>query len=247
MREVTDAMGLNQDHLAVIARIRSNRISRAMPARARSTVKRVIAAPVDARLDKIAQAVTPKFLAIRHRAQRAAEAQREHFHTMGMDLGYVYRSAAICDDGSTAPQGPNPVIDYAPCLNPGARFPHFQLCQGAPTLTSSHALLGGDHFLLAGLGCHGDSAAGLAQAATQRTGVPVRGADLNVLASPAARQMLATWTPDDTDCLVLVRPDGHIAWRHVGSGPVNAGDLVSVLGQVLQLPAGTALGHAQAA
>lgn len=240
MRQVTDALGLNQDHLPVIARLRASAMSRVLPARTRSAVKKLMVAQADARLRKVARAATPTFAKVKQKAQQAAEAQREHFHTLGMDLGYVYRSAAICEDGNPAPQGANPVMDCVQCLTPGARFPHFHLRGGAASPATSHALIGHGHFLLAGFGCHGPAVADLARTAGQAADAVVRSADLNALVPEAVRPLLAGWAQGSADCMVMIRPDGHIAWRHMGAAPVAADDVTAALNRVLQIPAGKA-------
>jgi len=101
-------------------------------------------------------------------------------------------------------------------------------------------LIGHGHFLLAGFGCHGPAVADLARTAGQAADAVVRSADLNALVPEAVRPLLAGWAQGSADCMVMIRPDGHIAWRHMGAAPVAADDLTAALNRVLQIPAGKA-------
>jgi 2-polyprenyl-6-methoxyphenol hydroxylase-like FAD-dependent oxidoreductase len=133
------------------------------------------------------------------------------FKNEGIVLGYRYDDSPICiPDGSPAPS--DDVMSYVPTARPGARAPHVWLEPGRSTLD-----LFGRGFTLMELGPEPPSTEQLADAAASR-GVPldvVRIADTSVL-----------------DCyeqaLVLVRPDGHVAWRSdaLPSDPAEVMDVV---------------------
>jgi hypothetical protein len=95
---------------------------------------------------------------------------------------------------------------------PGARAPHVWLGDGRSTLD-----LYGRDFVLLRLGRHPPSGTSIEQAAQQR-GVP-----LTSIAIDAAK-VLATYERK----LVLVRPDGHVAWR-ADQEPADAGVLIDVV------------------
>ncbi|MDW3682497.1 FAD-dependent monooxygenase [Cupriavidus sp. CV2] len=239
MGQVTAALGLDEAGLPTLARLRASAPARVLPAALRSAVKRLLVAPVEARTRKVQQASSPKFASIRRDVQRAAEAQMEHFNTLGLDLGYVYRSAAICASEVVAPLVPmasHPVLEVAQSFMPGARLPHFRL-QGAPGApAASHDLVGNAHFLLAGFGRHGKPCAALGRGVSQALGVPVRGLDLDAITHRDDRPQLPAWNGGLPDAAILVRPDGHIAWRYALQADVAPGDVLAALREVLQVP-----------
>ena len=239
MGQVTAALGLDEAGLPTLARLRASAPARVLPAALRSAVKRLLVAPVEARTRKVQQAPSPKFASIRRDVQRAAEAQMEHFNTLGLDLGYVYRSAAICASEVVAPLVPmasHPVLEVAQSFTPGARLPHFRL-QGAPGApAASHDLVGNAHFLLAGFGRHGKPCAALGRGVSQALGVPVRGLDLDAITHRDDRPQLPAWNGGLPDAAILVRPDGHIAWRYALQADVAPGDVLAALREVLQVP-----------
>jgi 2-polyprenyl-6-methoxyphenol hydroxylase-like FAD-dependent oxidoreductase len=120
---------------------------------------------------------------------------RHEWFTLGIHLGYRYDDSPICrPDGTAAP--PLEVARYEQTAYPGARAPHVALPDGRSTLDWF-----GDGFTLLQLG-RGARPEPLAEAARSR-GVPLRVVACDL---PAVR---AAYGAD----LVLVRPDGHVAWR----------------------------------
>jgi putative polyketide hydroxylase len=121
----------------------------------------------------------------------------------GISLGYAYASAVIVPDGTEAPQLGDPVNDYIPTARPGHRAPHVWLDEGASLSTLD---LVGPWFLV--LTTAGRAAAETALVEGRARGLPLR---VEVVDSPA---FLAAYglAPG---AAVLVRPDGHVAWRGV--------------------------------
>ncbi len=125
-----------------------------------------------------------------------SEAMTREWHTLGIHLGYRYDDSPICaPDGSPAP--PLETMTYTQTARPGARAPHVWLKDGRSTLD-----LFGRGFVLLRIGRDAPSGDALAAAAMQR-GVPLTQLALDEpeLAGVYERR------------LVLVRPDGHVAWR----------------------------------
>ena len=120
----------------------------------------------------------------------------------GIVLGYRYDDSPICVPDGT-PDPPNPTMTYTPTARPGARAPHAVLADGRSTLD-----LFGRAFVLLRLGRNPPPVDGLVQAARERR-VPVEVVSIN------EPHVLALYEQP----LVLVRPDGHVAWR---GGPVPA-------------------------
>jgi 2-polyprenyl-6-methoxyphenol hydroxylase-like FAD-dependent oxidoreductase len=131
-------------------------------------------------------------------AKFTATMRREWF-TIGVQLGYRYEDSPICiPDGTAAP--PDETATYLPTARPGHRAPHAFLGPEQSTLD-----LFGRGFVLMRFGASPAEAADTAQlaAAAANRGVPLRICDVadEAVAALYGRR------------LVLVRPDGHVAWR----------------------------------
>jgi 2-polyprenyl-6-methoxyphenol hydroxylase-like FAD-dependent oxidoreductase len=121
---------------------------------------------------------------------------RHEWFMNGYHLGYRYDdSPIIVPDGTRAP--PLGTSTYIQTARPGARAPHVWLADGRSTLD-----LFGHGFVLLRLGGDASAGEGLQHAAAER-GVPLRIVALDAPAVFNAYQRR----------LVLVRPDGHVAWR----------------------------------
>jgi 2-polyprenyl-6-methoxyphenol hydroxylase-like FAD-dependent oxidoreductase len=124
------------------------------------------------------------------------EAMRHEWFMNGFHLGYRYDDSPIVwPDGTPAP--PLETSTYTQTARPGARAPHVALNDGRSTLD-----LFGRGFTLLRLGAEAPRADGLVRAAADAR-VPLQVVDLS---EPEVRQ--AYRCP-----LVLVRPDGHVAFR----------------------------------
>ncbi len=122
------------------------------------------------------------------------EENEKAWHPVGVHLGYNYApSPIVVPDGT--PRLEDDPTGYVPNARPGARAPHVWLADGTSILD-----LFGDGFVL--LDFAGGSVQGLLQAAAAR-GVPVAP---HRLRSAEAAALYGR-------ALVLVRPDGHVAWR----------------------------------
>jgi 2-polyprenyl-6-methoxyphenol hydroxylase-like FAD-dependent oxidoreductase len=118
------------------------------------------------------------------------------FRTLGLQIGYRYDASPICvPDGTPAP--PDDPETYVPSARPGARAPHVMLADGRSTLDLFRR-----GFTLLRFGANAPDVAGFV-AAAQRCGLPI---EVVTLVEPDAAALYARR-------LVLVRPDGHVAWR----------------------------------
>jgi 2-polyprenyl-6-methoxyphenol hydroxylase-like FAD-dependent oxidoreductase len=155
---------------------------------------------------------TPQGAATREKVGRDfAETMRREWFTLGAHLGYRYEGSPVCwPDGSAEP--PDDPRAYAPTARPGHRAPHAYMADGRSTLD-----LFGRGFALLGFGGDAAEAAPLLQAAKQRN-VPVT---FTAIAEP---QIAALYERR----FVLVRPDGHVAWRDDGipADPLRIIDVV---------------------
>jgi 2-polyprenyl-6-methoxyphenol hydroxylase-like FAD-dependent oxidoreductase len=146
---------------------------------------------------------TPAGAALRKTVGDAVVAHvRRMFRTLGLQIGFRYDDSPIgVAEETTAP--PDDPAEYTPTARAGARAPHLPLADGRSTLD-----LFGRGYTLLQLGADevanapGDGARAL-EAAAQHRGVPL---DVVVLDDPAVRACYERRH-------VLVRPDGHVAWR----------------------------------
>jgi hypothetical protein len=118
------------------------------------------------------------------------------FRTIGVQLGYRYDPSPICVPDGTPPPADEPET-YVPTARPGSRAPHVWLADGRSTLD-----LFGHGFVLLRLGSEAPDPSALARAAAQRK-MP-----LQIVTLPEPDVLRAY-----DRRLVLVRPDGHVAWR----------------------------------
>ncbi len=155
---------------------------------------------------------TPEAAAKREKLGRAfTETMRREWHTLGIHLGYCYEGSPICwpDGSAMPPDSPNAYVQTA---RPGHRAPHGWLADGRSTLD-----LFGRGFTLLGFDADAKQAAPLLEAARQRR-VPI------AFATIAEPQIAAVYERK----FVLVRPDGHVAWRddRMPEDPLRVTDVV---------------------
>ena len=159
----------------------------------------------------------------------------------GADLRRVVRIAAVIPDGTPPQQLDDPVTQYVPSARPGRRAPHVWLERDGARL-STIDLFGPRFVLLAGR--RGDAWSAAAQQ----------------LAGPSYPPLVAhtigggrpITDPDDAwqdayeiddEGAVLVRPDGHVAWRSRGASADPAGALRTAMDGVLGRAAEPASRH----
>ncbi len=140
-----------------------------------------------------------------------ATAMLREWRTPGIHLGYFYGESPICVADDTPPPSLDPAV-YEPTARPGSRAPHADLDGGRSTLD-----LFGRGFVLLTLGRSPPDPVPILRAARRR-GVPIEAVALR-------RSDVADLYEKS---LVLVRPDGHVAWRDdsVPSDPMALVDRV---------------------
>lgn len=157
----------------------------------------------------------------------------EQFSNRGRFLGVSYDSPAVIPDGTDLPVVANPHIDYVPTARPGSRAPHTWL-QRLGKRISTLDLFDNSFTLLTGNRDQAWQTAGLR--ATEQLRVPLRcysigaGGDLIDQSDEWPRLYGA-----GVEGAVLVRPDGHVAWRATSSQGDPSNDLVAALRRILAL------------
>lgn len=170
---------------------------------------------------------TPEGQAVRDRIRDGIPAQRPHFAFRGQEIGFQYRdSTAIIDDGS-AP-APYDVETYVPTGCPGVRAPHLWIEMGGEQ-RSTLDLWDGRWAFLGAPGSTGWQTA----ASTALPDIEFFRAEVDLQVDPEAFAAYGL----GTEGALLVRPDGHIAWRARGPAPRHAADhLRDVLDLILDRP-----------
>ncbi len=175
---------------------------------------------------------------IRDRIAAAVPGQIDHFSFDGLSFGYVYESAAIVPDGT--PATPSDVGTYVPSARPGSRAPHKWLTRGNKQV-STIDLSDGRMVLLTADRDWIDAAHQVAH----RRGVPldaflVGGKDADL------EDVSGTWATAygvGPNGAVLIRPDGHVAWRHGHPSDTRSDHIERALAAVLQTVSPTHVGN----
>jgi putative polyketide hydroxylase len=161
--------------------------------------------------------------------------QREDFgadlNTLGYILGTSYESSAVIPDGTAYPGGTSPLRDYLPQARPGSHAPHVWLERKGQCL-STLDLFDRDFTLLTGPAGHTWLQAGNLVAEQFR--IPLHsycvGKDGEMR---DIHQQWATTYGVTAAGAVLVRPDGHVAWRAVSSTQEPVVELSRALSAVI--------------
>jgi hypothetical protein len=122
-------------------------------------------------------------------------------------LGHVCESAVITADHTAAPSTPDPIGQYLPVGRPGHRAPHLWLGPGRSTLD-----LYGSTFV-ALTDPSGKQALDTAADIARATGIPL---DVHVI-DAAWHDLYGV----ERGGVVLVRPDGYVAWRSIWPPPTS--------------------------
>ena len=212
--EVVEALGLKPSGAELLARLRSPRALRWIP---RSLKRGLVRVAV-----KLAERALGRFqddAALRGRVQRAIQDQTAHFDRIGLDVGYVYEEGALVPDGARS-TAQHSVTEYAPTTDPGARFPHVAL-DGEVGGRSSLDLVDYRRWTLLGAaGAERWREAARALGGELETSVEYLGLD-EVDAVAGARSRLTEICDLGEQGAVLIRPDGHVAWRTRSEGNVS--------------------------
>jgi hypothetical protein len=143
-----------------------------------------------------------------------------HLHSIGQALGFSYEEGAVIPDGT--PRGGHLTRVYTPSDRPGGRFPHIWL-----DMARKHSTLDWfDKDFTVVAGPLGDDWLEAGRDVAAKTGLP-----LNLKKLPNAQE--SDGIRMGMRGAVLVRPDGHVAWRmpYIPSDPARelAGALQTVL------------------
>jgi hypothetical protein len=146
---------------------------------------------------------------LRKQIADAIPGQIEHFVSTGLEFGYAYKAGLVIPEASSQPKIGTGVVDYKPTTWPGARLPHVPVLHEGQTKPLIH-LVDKRKFTLI---VHDAEAWTLAL--SQSTGQARHHLSLVVAQSSVAAD--PQWPVRQLEVgqhgAVLVRPDGHVAWR----------------------------------
>jgi putative polyketide hydroxylase len=171
--------------------------------------------------------------ASRNVAAGSGAPRQEQFSNRGRVLGVSYDSSAIVPDGTDPPDVANPVVEYVPTARPGSRAPHVWLWRDGQRLSTLDLFDSGFVLLT---GATGEAWRLAGQQVAERLGVPIHyytvGPNGTLIDTAGAWQNLYGIRPDGA---VLVRPDGHVAWRSATAGADPAARLETAFRRIVGL------------
>jgi 2,4-dichlorophenol 6-monooxygenase len=142
--------------------------------------------------------------------------RRENQHA-DLDFGFTYAgSAAVVPDATPAPPRDPDGSVYVPTTRPGHRLPHAWLDMADGTRRSTHQLLTPGTFLLLA-GPDGDGWVAGARRAASAAGVRLEAHVIGAVADPDGQWRRVRQHGDAG--AILVRPDGHVAYRSDALAP----------------------------
>jgi hypothetical protein len=163
--------------------------------------------------------------------QDAVAGSKRYGNFLGMELGFAYHSTAVVPDATQPPEVEDEVIDYVPSGRPGHRAPHVWLEREGVQI-STLDLFGRGFTLLAR--SPGRPWAESAVEAGRSFGIEIKtqtiGSNGDFIDEGGAWSQ--AYGVADSGA-VLVRPDGHVAWRSAGAAVDGGKALCSAVGTVL--------------
>lgn len=159
-------------------------------------------------------------------ALRNSRRPQQNVRTFGLVLGFSYTGSVMVPDGTPPTTIADPVANYVPTARPGHRAPHVWLDRAGEKV-STLDLFDTSFTLLAG--ASGQEWCTAARSASNELGVPFQA--FTVGPSGDLVDLQDTWAQRygvGPAGAVLVRPDGHVAWRSPGASDTSISTLRSV-------------------
>jgi len=207
MFEVIEAFGLKRDGPETLAKIKDDAVVKALPSFLQNALLWLLQLPAHFLLKRFWLSNR-----VRSRVSHSIVDQIGHFDRIGLDIGYIYERGAVATEPGGSTSHGQQVTDYTPSTRPGARFPHVQL-DGKPEGRSSHDLMSYDRYTLL-LGGDGANWREAAQSLYASLKTEVRAVSVHEASTDAdARACLESTCEIGSDGALLLRPDGHVAWR----------------------------------
>ena len=151
----------------------------------------------------------------RERFRSLLPGQAPHYRFLGLDLGFSYRVGAVIPESSPRREASNLVTDYLPTTWPGSRLPHLQVRRGTDCI-SLHDIINTLGFLLLTHAPEHDIWLEALRSIQDAIAMPVtclsigRSSGADLVDEQGGWELLSETSISGA---VLVRPDGHVAWR----------------------------------
>ncbi len=160
--------------------------------------------------------------------EEVVQSARRYGNHLGVEFGAAYDSTAVIGDGTRPPDVADSYSDYVQSATPGCRAPHVWLGRADARLSTLE--LFGPAFTMLAASRGGDWCRSAAEAVRER-GIPI---NTYAIGGPGLTDLggFASAYGVDEDGVVLVRPDGHVAWRSRSDG-VSQIEVGEVLRRIL--------------
>jgi 2,4-dichlorophenol 6-monooxygenase len=233
MNELNKVAGLDWTQLRTLETVQTSWIVRCLPS---SWQRGLVDAAVKLALRRLARldAEEPEGEKLRARFLALLPAQEPHYRFLGIDLGFAYHEGAVVSEPTPQPKATNPVMDYSPTTWPGARLPHLWVRSGGERL-SVLDLPKSERFLLlthpAGYQLWRDAVTLL----QKNISFPLMCLSIGPEGSSDLIDEQQAWirlSEIDETGVVLVRPDGHVAWRCFHEPDDPPGMLIEVMNKI---------------
>ncbi|WP_437990430.1 FAD-dependent monooxygenase [Sorangium sp. So ce145] len=227
MSEVAEAFGIEVEEAQWVNEKLASSTMRALPAPLRAWTERQVQHYGESILSRYHRDPS-----VRERVLAAIAQQRSHFDRIGLDLGYTYEEGALVGDGTRPPEVDDRVSSYLPSTRPGARFPHFWLDGNGRQRGSRSMIDYGASILLLGAAVEALPADLEAlEDVEARHGVRLfrfGSADIPACHQAAVHALAQI----EQDGALLIRPDGHVAWRQQRGVTLSVELIASIVEQV---------------
>ncbi|MEM6805356.1 MAG: FAD-dependent monooxygenase [Bacteroidota bacterium] len=205
--EVPEAFGLGREGLEKMAKFRASTPGKFLPEFLKEALIRLVTSLAERKLKKYYKDPT-----LKAKVEESIAEQMPHFDRIGLDIGYIYKNGAIISDSNTPPLAQNRVMDYIPSTHPGARFPHIDLST-SKQYDSTHDFIGYEHFTLI-IREKGQTWEKAYRQFIQKDITELSLIKLAELNLPSVNyEELCKQLEIEADGALLIRPDGHIAFR----------------------------------
>jgi putative polyketide hydroxylase len=162
----------------------------------------------------------------KEKLRQKLQEQHQNLNHRGLELGFIYQSSCVCNENDDVLSVS--ASEYLPTTLPGSRAPHVELIKDGKTIstldlfeTTFVLLLGGD--------------AEMGRTIIEAMHLPVPLTCYRIAFDGDLQELIeGSWAKIyqiESTQAVLVRPDGHVAWR----GKVEKDNLSEVFAKIIQL------------